>query len=102
MDRAAVGNVKMWNCGSVKVWKYENGLGLLSIACCDDACGEYSCQFNGFSDKGIQLAMFNLNSSVDFSRRDAEAQRMLDICVVLSFRPKQDGFANLHLVGEKH
>ena len=44
----------------------------------------------------------NLNSSVDFSRRDAEAQRMLDICVVLSFRPKQDGFANLHLVGEKH
>ena len=46
--------------------------------------------------------MLNLNSSVDFSRRDAEAQRMLDICVVLSFRPKQDGFANLHLVGEKH
>ena len=44
----------------------------------------------------------NLNSSVDFSRRDAEAQRMLDICVVLSFRPKKDGFANLHLVGEKH
>ena len=60
VDRAAVGNVKMWNCGSVKVWKYENGLGLLSIACCDDACGEYSCQFNGFSDKGIQLAMFNV------------------------------------------
>ena len=49
----------------------------------------------------IQL-LINLNSSVDFSRRDAEAQRMLDICVVLSFRPKQDGFANLHLVGEKH
>ena len=44
----------------------------------------------------------NLNSSVHFSRRDAAAQRMLDICVVLSFRPKQDGFANLHLVGEKH
>ena len=60
VDRAAVGNVKMWNCGSVKVWKYENGLGLLSIARCDDACGEYSCQFNGFSDKGIQLAMFNV------------------------------------------
>ena len=60
VDRATVGNVKMWNCGSVKVWKYENGLGLLSIACCDDACGEYSCQFNGFSDKGIQLAMFNV------------------------------------------
>ena len=60
VDRAPVGNVKMWNCGSVKVWKYENGLGLLSIACCDDACGEYSCQFNGFSDKGIQLAMFNV------------------------------------------
>ena len=60
VDRAAVGNVKMWNCGNVKVWKYENGLGLLSIACCDDACGEYSCQFNGFSDKGIQLAMFNV------------------------------------------
>ena len=31
MDRAAVGNVKMWNCGSVKVWKYENGLGLRQI-----------------------------------------------------------------------
>ena len=21
----------MWNCGSVKVWKYENGLGLRQI-----------------------------------------------------------------------
>ena len=31
VDRAAVGNVKMWNCGSVKVWKYENGLGLRQI-----------------------------------------------------------------------
>ena len=60
VNRAAVGNVKLWKCGTVKVWKYENGLGLLSIACCDDACGEYSCQFNGFSDKGIQLAMFNV------------------------------------------
>ena len=26
VDCAAVGNVKMWNCGSVKVWKYENGV----------------------------------------------------------------------------
>ena len=31
VDRAAVGNVKMWNCGNVKVWKYENGLGLRQI-----------------------------------------------------------------------
>ncbi len=31
VDCAAVGNVKMWNCGSVKVWKYENGLGLRQI-----------------------------------------------------------------------
>ena len=31
VDRATVGNVKMWNCGSVKVWKYENGLGLRQI-----------------------------------------------------------------------
>jgi hypothetical protein len=23
--------VKMWNCGNVKVWKYENGLGLRQI-----------------------------------------------------------------------
>lgn len=22
-DRAAVGNVKLWNCGNMKVWKYE-------------------------------------------------------------------------------
>ena len=31
VDCAAVGNVKMWNCGNVKVWKYENGLGLRQI-----------------------------------------------------------------------
>ena len=31
VDRAAAGNVKMWNCGNVKVWKYENGLGLRQI-----------------------------------------------------------------------
>ena len=31
VDRATVGNVKMWNCGSVKVWKYEHGLGLRQI-----------------------------------------------------------------------
>ena len=43
----------------------------------------------------------NLNSSVDFSRRDAEAQRMLDICVILPLRPKQNSITNLHLLGEK-
>ena len=56
----------------------------------------------GCTDGLVMVLSLTLNSSVDFSRRDAEAQRMLDICVVLSFRPKQDGFANLHLVGEKH
>ena len=31
VDRAAAGNVKLWKCGTVKVWKYENGLGLRQI-----------------------------------------------------------------------
>ena len=60
MDRAAMQNVKVWKCGNMEVWKYENGLLVLSVAGCDDACGEYTCQFNGFSDKGIQFAMFNV------------------------------------------
>ena len=44
---------------------------------------------------------FNINSSVDFSRRDSKAQRMVDICVVLSLRLKQNSITNLHLLGEK-
>ena len=47
------------------------------------------------------IVPLNLNSSVDFSRRDAEAQRMLDICVILPLRPKQNSITNLHLLGEK-
>ena len=66
----------------------------------------YPSDYLGYTLDTLELmartVLLNLNSSVDFSRRDAEAQRMLDICVVPSFRPKQDGFANLHLVGEKH
>ena len=60
VDRAAMVNVKLWKCENMEVWKYENGLGFLSIAGRDNACGEYARQFNGFSNKGIQFAMFNV------------------------------------------
>ena len=46
VDRAAVGNVKLWNCGNMKVWKYGNGLLVLPVAGGNDACGEYARQLS--------------------------------------------------------
>ena len=89
-------NVKMWNCGIMKLWKYENGrvprlvscsltaLGVCIFAYCGEAAGFSVCAVgDSITEGGAKFVAHRVALEGEFAASDARAAETLDCDIVI-------------------